>query len=71
MRTLAGILPDMPLESALLRFPTPSGRDWLAFADPIDSWETDDLAEVADVLRSAETANQAGRWVDPWSIEGG
>ena len=53
----------MSLERAVLRHPVEGVREWLAFADPVDSWEADELSDVKDVLDAAEAANQRGLWV--------
>ena len=46
----------MSLERAVLRHPVEGVREWLAFADPVDSWEADELSDVKDVLDAAEAA---------------
>ena len=53
----------MSLERAVLRHPVEGVREWLAFADPVDSWEADELSDVKDVLDAAEAANRRGLWV--------
>ena len=53
----------MSLERAVLRHPVDGVREWLAFADPVDSWEADELSDVKDVLDAAEAANRRGLWV--------
>ncbi len=51
------------VESALLRFPEPSGRRWLAFDRPRRCIVADRLDEVTEALRDADAAAGAGHWV--------
>ncbi|MEM8707950.1 MAG: aminodeoxychorismate synthase component I [Actinomycetota bacterium] len=53
----------MSLERAVLRHPVDGVRDWLAFSDPVESWEADELDDVKGVLDAAEAANRRGLWV--------
>jgi para-aminobenzoate synthetase/4-amino-4-deoxychorismate lyase len=50
------------VRTALLRYPTPDGRRWLRFDDPVESITAWTLAEVGDALAAVQEAADQGRW---------
>ncbi|MEM9464902.1 MAG: bifunctional anthranilate synthase component I family protein/class IV aminotransferase [Actinomycetota bacterium] len=53
----------MSLTRAILRHPVDGERIWLAFSDPVECWEADQIGDVRRVLDAAEEANRRGLWV--------
>ncbi len=51
------------IQSALLQYPVNGERQWLSFEHPIFTIVAEDLKDVPNAIRSAQSAAEDGYWV--------